>query len=95
MKIRITAVAIVLAALLAPVASWAVYPSCADCQYYNPDNACTCPGTAPHFIFIFCSNYPAGCPDPTAALRSGKDAFLVTLAAQPVPTASSTPSPNR
>jgi hypothetical protein len=93
MKITLCVVAIVLAALLSPSASQAVYPSCTECGVsLNSGNFCTCPGTAPHFIFTLCSNYPAACqvlPPGPAAL---KEAFLKSLATQPAPASTSSPT---
>jgi hypothetical protein len=90
MKIRITAAAILLTALLAPAASWAVYPLCSDCEYSPPGSRCTCDGTAPHFIFTTCDKLYA-CqaiqPPPPAALE--KSAFLASLATQPAEAPSS------
>jgi hypothetical protein len=91
MKIKLTLLAVVLAALLAPGAGRAVFPYCdPDCANFmlNSGNSCTCPGSAPHFIFTTCGNYPAGCPNQAlAAGHGGKEAFLATLTSQQAPTA--------
>ena len=87
MKIKLIAVAVVLAALVLPGASWAVWPSCSTCGQLAPGASCTCPGTGPHYRFTTCNNYPRGCdPQPKSAERSQseKDVFLASLAVQPV-----------
>ncbi len=93
MKIKLVVLVVVLAALLLPGTSWAVYQYCTSCAGMGPNAPCTCPpsGTLPHFTT--CGKYPQGCPPPypppLAAEPSAKDAFLASLAAQPA----ASPSP--
>jgi hypothetical protein len=86
MKMKLVAIAVVLAALLVPGASWAVWPSCATCGQLAHGASCTCPGSGPHYIFTTCDKYPLACqPQPLAAegQRLEKSAFLASLALPP------------
>jgi hypothetical protein len=86
MKMKLIAVAVVLAALVLPGASWAIWPSCSTCGQLAPGASCTCPGTTgPHYRFTTCNNYPRGCDPLKSAERSQseKDVFLASLAVQP------------
>jgi hypothetical protein len=91
MKIKLIAVVVVLAALVLPGVSWAVWPFCSTCAQLAPGASCTCPGTGPHYRFTTCNNYPRGC-DPlfksAESSRSEKDVFLASLAVQPASSSS-------
>ena len=97
MKLRLVAVAVVLAALLLPNASWAVFQFCTQCAILGPTAQCTCPNTGPHWIFTTCNKYPSGCELPfraSVSSETGKAAFLASLAGQPAAaTVAASPSP--
>lgn len=89
MKIKILALSLVLAGLIAPAPSAAIPPFCPDCaihmHWMPPPYLCTCPGTGPHpyWRISTCTTYPAGCELESLESSSDVDAFLSTLAAQP------------
>ncbi len=90
MKTKLVASAIVLAALLMPGVSWAIWPSCVSCPSLAHGASCTCPG-GPPYRFTTCDKYPLSCqPQPLVAgnPQSEKDAFLASLTAQSAATSS-------
>ncbi|MEA2695157.1 MAG: hypothetical protein QOJ16_4544 [Acidobacteriota bacterium] len=83
MKMKLIVVAVVLAALVLPGASWALWPSCSTCGQLAPGASCTCPGTGPYYRFTTCDKYPRGCDlqfKSSGGPQSEKDAFLASFA---------------
>jgi hypothetical protein len=92
MKIKLVVLAVVLAALLLPGTSWAIFQFCTSCAVLGPGAGCTCPSSGPPYRFTTCNKYPAGCQlnfKSSAVAPSEKDAFLATLAVEPA----ASPSP--
>ncbi len=85
MKIKLVVLMVVLAALLLPGTSRAVFMFCTRCPVLGPGANCTCP-SGPPYHFTTCSNYPAGCQlafTSPGVPPSEKSAFLESLAVQP------------